>query len=112
SATYSKTAAGILTLGGTDLVSLTSPVTPVQWSVLIKSNDTVLMALGMKGLTSGVIKGLTVCCFIMGAVCLCFNVSTLLCMALICRAMQSSVQELTGERSVLFTYRSLPCRRY
>ncbi|CAI9589751.1 unnamed protein product, partial [Staurois parvus] len=25
---------------------------------------------------------------------------------------QSSVQELTGERSVLFSYRSLPRRRY
>ncbi|CAI9611679.1 unnamed protein product, partial [Staurois parvus] len=59
---YSRTVAGILTLGGTDLVSLTSPVTPIQLSVLIKSTDTVLMALGRKGLTCGLIKGLTVCC--------------------------------------------------
>ncbi|CAI9566068.1 unnamed protein product, partial [Staurois parvus] len=29
-ATYRGTAAGILTLGGTDLVSLTSPVTTIQ----------------------------------------------------------------------------------
>ncbi|CAI9590311.1 unnamed protein product [Staurois parvus] len=34
-----------------DLVSLTSPVTPIQRSVLLKSTDTVLMALGRKGLT-------------------------------------------------------------
>ncbi|CAI9583038.1 unnamed protein product, partial [Staurois parvus] len=40
--------------------------------------------------------------------CVCFTVSTLLCMALLCRYIQSSVQELTGERSVSFTYRSLP----
>ncbi|CAI9589350.1 unnamed protein product [Staurois parvus] len=45
-----------------------------------------------------------------GCVCLCFTVSTLLCMAVLCRAIQSSVQELTVERSVLFTYRSLPRR--
>ncbi|CAI9578814.1 unnamed protein product, partial [Staurois parvus] len=55
-------AVGILTLGGTDLVSLTSPVTPIQCSVLIKSTDTVLMALGRKGLNMRAIKGLTVCC--------------------------------------------------
>ncbi|CAI9582255.1 unnamed protein product, partial [Staurois parvus] len=30
--------------------------------MLIKSTDTVLMTLGRKGLTSGAIKGLTVCC--------------------------------------------------
>ncbi|CAI9620349.1 unnamed protein product, partial [Staurois parvus] len=30
SATYGRTAADILTLGGTDLGSLTSPVTPIQ----------------------------------------------------------------------------------
>ncbi|CAI9617787.1 unnamed protein product, partial [Staurois parvus] len=41
--------------------------------------------------------------------CVCFSVSTLLCMALPCRAIQSHMQELTGERSVYsFTYRSLP----
>ncbi|CAI9581766.1 unnamed protein product, partial [Staurois parvus] len=59
---YSGTAVGILILGGTDLVSLTSPVTPIQWSVLIKSTNTVQMALGRKGLTCGAIKGLNVCC--------------------------------------------------
>ncbi|CAI9590582.1 unnamed protein product, partial [Staurois parvus] len=56
------------------------------------------MALGRKGLTSGAIKGLTVCCVCAS------TVITLLCMAVLCRAMQSSVQELKGERSVLFTY--------
>ncbi|CAI9578811.1 unnamed protein product, partial [Staurois parvus] len=40
--------------------------------------------------------------------CVCFTVSTLLCMAVLCKAIQSSVQELTGERSVLCTYSSLP----
>ncbi|CAI9575628.1 unnamed protein product, partial [Staurois parvus] len=84
------TAAGILTLGGTDLVSLTSPVTPIQRSVLIKSTDIVLMALGMKVLTSGTIKGLTVCRFTVCCVCVCFTVSPLLCMALLCKAMHSS----------------------
>ncbi|CAI9612044.1 unnamed protein product, partial [Staurois parvus] len=49
---------------------------------------------------------LCVCCV------LCFTVSTLLCMALLCRTIQSSVQELTGERSVLFIHRSLPRQRY
>ncbi|CAI9574763.1 unnamed protein product, partial [Staurois parvus] len=48
------------------------------------------MALGRKGLTCGAIKGLIVCCL-----CVCFTVSTLLCMALLCRTIQSSVQELT-----------------
>ncbi|CAI9623811.1 unnamed protein product, partial [Staurois parvus] len=48
------------------------------------------MALGRKGLTCGAIKGLTLCCCV-----LCFTVSTLLCTALLCRAVQSSVQELT-----------------
>ncbi|CAI9588639.1 unnamed protein product, partial [Staurois parvus] len=48
------------------------------------------MALGRKGLTCGAIKGLT-------AVCVCFTVSTLLCMFLLCRAIQSSVQELTDQ---------------
>ncbi|CAI9573516.1 unnamed protein product [Staurois parvus] len=36
------------------------------------------------------------------------TVSTLLCMALLGRAIQSSMLELKGERSVLFTYRPLP----
>ncbi|CAI9581337.1 unnamed protein product, partial [Staurois parvus] len=76
--------------------------------MLIKSTDTVLMTLGRKGLTCGVIKGLTVCFFTMWAVRVLSTVSTLLCMALLGRAIQSRVQELTGERSVLFTYRSLP----
>ncbi|CAI9572364.1 unnamed protein product, partial [Staurois parvus] len=93
------TAAGILTLEGTDLVSLTSPVTPIQLSVLIKSTDTL-----HKGLTCGAIKGLTVCCFTLFAVCA-FNCKHT---AFLCRAIQSSVQELTGERSVLFTYRYRP----
>ncbi|CAI9587419.1 unnamed protein product, partial [Staurois parvus] len=48
------------------------------------------MALGRKGLSCGVIKGLTVC-----SVCVCYTVSTLLCMALLCKAIKSSVQELT-----------------
>ncbi|CAI9561159.1 unnamed protein product, partial [Staurois parvus] len=48
------------------------------------------MALGRKRLTCGVIKGLTVCCCA-----LCFTVSTLVCMARLCRDIQSSVQELT-----------------
>ncbi|CAI9560268.1 unnamed protein product [Staurois parvus] len=46
------------------------------------------MALGRKGLTCGVIKGLTVCCFNISCVS-----CTLLCMALHSRAIQSS--ELT-----------------
>ncbi|CAI9590141.1 unnamed protein product [Staurois parvus] len=69
------------------------------------------MALVMKGLTSGAIKGLIVCFFfffLLCAMCLFHCISTLLCMALLCRVIQSNVQELTGERSVLFTYRSLP----
>ncbi|CAI9565805.1 unnamed protein product [Staurois parvus] len=68
------------------------------------------MALGRKGLIFGVIKGLTVFCFTMLAVCI--TASTLVCMALLCRAIQSSVQVLTGERSVLFVHKSLPHRRY
>ncbi|CAI9604854.1 unnamed protein product [Staurois parvus] len=63
------------------------------------------MTLGRKGLTCGAIKGLTVC-----SVSVLSTVSTLLCMALLCRVIQSSVQELTGERTVLFTYSSLPRR--
>ncbi|CAI9545909.1 unnamed protein product, partial [Staurois parvus] len=47
------------------------------------------MALGRKGLTCGAIKGLAVC-----SVCLCCTVSTVLCMAVLCTAMQWSVQEL------------------
>ncbi|CAI9581014.1 unnamed protein product [Staurois parvus] len=46
------------------------------------------------------------------AVYVCFTVSTLICMVLLLRAIQSSVQELTGEISVLFIHRSLPCWRY
>ncbi|CAI9600289.1 unnamed protein product, partial [Staurois parvus] len=34
--------------------------------------------------------------------CLCFTASTLLCMAVLCTAMQSSVRELTGRRTALF----------
>ncbi|CAI9575525.1 unnamed protein product, partial [Staurois parvus] len=66
------------------------------------------MALGRKGLTCVGDQRVncvhfTMCCFV-----LYFIVSTLLCMAVLCRATQSSVQELTGERSVLFIHRSLP----
>ncbi|CAI9575728.1 unnamed protein product, partial [Staurois parvus] len=48
------------------------------------------MALGRKGFTCGVIKGLTVYCVLVLS-----TASTLLCMALHSRAIQSSVQELT-----------------
>ncbi|CAI9616954.1 unnamed protein product, partial [Staurois parvus] len=51
------------------------------------------MALGRKALTCGVIKGLTVLFYL--GLCLCFTVSTLLCMAMFCTAMQSNVSELT-----------------
>ncbi|CAI9548080.1 unnamed protein product [Staurois parvus] len=34
--------------------------------------------------------------------------AALYCSAMLCRAIQSSILELTGERSVLFTYRPLP----
>ncbi|CAI9552417.1 unnamed protein product, partial [Staurois parvus] len=54
------------------------------------------MTLGRKGLTCGAIKGLTVCCFTRWAVSVCFTVSTLLWMAVLCTAIQSSVPELTG----------------
>ncbi|CAI9553037.1 unnamed protein product, partial [Staurois parvus] len=64
------------------------------------------MALSRKGLTCGAIKGLFVCCFTV--CCVLSTVSTLLCMALLCTAIQSSVQELTGERTVFFTYSSFP----
>ncbi|CAI9566434.1 unnamed protein product [Staurois parvus] len=37
--------------------------------MLIKSTDTVLMALARKGLASGAIKGLTVCCFTVETYC-------------------------------------------
>ncbi|CAI9537323.1 unnamed protein product, partial [Staurois parvus] len=60
----------------------------------MKSTDTVLMTLGRKGLTCGVIKRLTVCCFWL---CVLSSVSTLLC-----RAIQSSVQELT-EKICIYT---------
>ncbi|CAI9557623.1 unnamed protein product, partial [Staurois parvus] len=41
------------------------------------------MALGRKGLTSGEIKGLTVC-VLLRRLCAFYTVSTLLCMALLC----------------------------
>ncbi|CAI9572243.1 unnamed protein product, partial [Staurois parvus] len=81
--------AGILTLGGTDLVSLTSPLTPIQCSVLIKRTDTVLMALDRKGLTCGAIKGLTVCCFTVSVFC-CKHT------ALYGSAMQSHTKQCAG----------------
>ncbi|CAI9613728.1 unnamed protein product, partial [Staurois parvus] len=91
-ATYSGTAVGILRLGGTDLVSLTSPVTPLQWSVLIKSTDTVLTTLGRKELPSGAIKGLTLCWLTLCCVC------TLQCKhtALYGSAMQSHTKQCAG----------------
>ncbi|CAI9552962.1 unnamed protein product, partial [Staurois parvus] len=66
------------------------------------------MALGRKGLTRGAIKGLTECWFYYGAMCLCFTVFTMLCMAGLCTAIQSSVHKLTGRRTVLFTESSPP----
>ncbi|CAI9580072.1 unnamed protein product [Staurois parvus] len=45
------------------------------------------MALGRKGLTSGAIKGLTVCCFTMCCVCAYFTVSAH-CFVLLCYAEQ------------------------
>ncbi|CAI9578860.1 unnamed protein product, partial [Staurois parvus] len=42
--------------------------------------------------------------FYYGAVSVCFTVSTLLSMAMLCTAIQSSVRKLTGRRTVLFTY--------
>ncbi|CAI9551912.1 unnamed protein product, partial [Staurois parvus] len=97
---YSGTAVGILTLGGTDLVSLTSPVTPIQRSVLKKKAPT----LGTKVLTCGAIKGLTACCVcLLSAVSVCLTASTLLWMVVLCSAIQSSVHELTGRRTVLCT---------
>ncbi|CAI9601090.1 unnamed protein product, partial [Staurois parvus] len=59
------------------------------------------MALGRKGLTCGAIKGLTVCC--LTVCCAVYTVSTLHCMVLLCRAVQSSVQELKGENCVVYT---------
>ncbi|CAI9540429.1 unnamed protein product [Staurois parvus] len=50
------------------------------------------MTLGRKGLTSGAIKGLTVF----------YCVSTLLCIALLCRAIQSSMLEPTGEICIVY----------
>ncbi|CAI9601091.1 unnamed protein product, partial [Staurois parvus] len=35
--------------------------------------------------------------------CVCITVSTLHCMVLLCRAVQSSVQELKGENCVVYT---------
>ncbi|CAI9568998.1 unnamed protein product, partial [Staurois parvus] len=60
------------------------------------------MALGRKGLTSGVIKEVN-CVLFYCVLCVLYTVNTVLC-----RAIQRSVQELTGERSVLFLHRSLP----
>ncbi|CAI9609717.1 unnamed protein product, partial [Staurois parvus] len=54
-----------------------------------------------------VIKGLPVCCF----TCLCFTVITLLWMAVLCTAIQTSVHKRTGRRTVLFTNRSPPHRK-
>ncbi|CAI9612115.1 unnamed protein product [Staurois parvus] len=66
------------------------------------------MTLGRKGLTSGAIKGLTVCCVCFYYVCCVFYLGDmLLCISLLCREIQSSMSILTGERSV-FTHRSLP----
>ncbi|CAI9575130.1 unnamed protein product, partial [Staurois parvus] len=48
-----------------------------------------------------------VCCFTKCAL-LVLPVSTLLCRAVLCTALQSSVQELTGERTALFTKSSPP----
>ncbi|CAI9540781.1 unnamed protein product [Staurois parvus] len=64
------------------------------------------MALGRKGLTSGAIKGLTVCMerFTMCAVCVFYW------RGMLCREIQSSMSLLAGERSVLFTNRSLFCQ--
>ncbi|CAI9624896.1 unnamed protein product, partial [Staurois parvus] len=53
------------------------------------------MALGRKGLTSGAIKGLTVCCFTRGWGLCASLVSTLLCMA-VAEPSKAVVQELTG----------------
>ncbi|CAI9545934.1 unnamed protein product, partial [Staurois parvus] len=62
----------------------------------MKSADTVLMTLGRKGLTSGAIKGLTVCCFTMWPVCV------LLCKHAISIVIQSSVLVLTGEIRIVY----------
>ncbi|CAI9611585.1 unnamed protein product, partial [Staurois parvus] len=62
------------------------------------------MALGRKGLTCGEIKGLTLFCF---TVC-CVSAFNCKHTALHGSAMQSSVQELTEERTALFTYSYLP----
>ncbi|CAI9545365.1 unnamed protein product, partial [Staurois parvus] len=67
------------------------------------------MTLGRKGLTSGAIKGLTVCCFTVYCVC------GLLCqhIALYCCAMQSNTKHCAKadrKRSVLFTYRARKCK--
>ncbi|CAI9562614.1 unnamed protein product, partial [Staurois parvus] len=74
--------------------------------MLMKSTDTVVMALGRKGLTSGVIKGLTVCwlavCVLLFCLCVLYCVSTLLCIALLCRAIQTSVLVLTGEICIVY----------
>ncbi|CAI9548491.1 unnamed protein product, partial [Staurois parvus] len=69
------------------------------------------MTLGRKGLTSGAIKGLIVCCALPCTVCWCFIASTLLWMAVLCTAIQSSVPELTGRRTVSKQSSPLPCQR-
>ncbi|CAI9596272.1 unnamed protein product [Staurois parvus] len=68
------------------------------------------MTLRRKGLTSGAIKGLAVCCFAMLSVCVLYYVSMLLCIILLCRTIQRSMLVLTRKRSVLFIYRPLPCQ--
>ncbi|CAI9585207.1 unnamed protein product, partial [Staurois parvus] len=66
------------------------------------------MALGMKGLTSGAIKGLTVCCFTMEAVCVLHCNHT----ALYGSAMQSHTKQCAGadrgEIYVVYTQVSPP----
>ncbi|CAI9579940.1 unnamed protein product, partial [Staurois parvus] len=67
------------------------------------------MTLGRKGLTSGVIKGSTVCWLTVCCVCIILETC---CFVFLCcvREIQSSVSLLAGERPVLFTYSSLPCQ--
>ncbi|CAI9565780.1 unnamed protein product, partial [Staurois parvus] len=66
------------------------------------------MALGRKGLTSGVIKGLTVCCVCFNAcvvcVLLCKHATVYFC-SVLCREVHSNMLLLAGERPVLFTHR-------
>ncbi|CAI9569345.1 unnamed protein product, partial [Staurois parvus] len=93
----------ILTLGGTDLVSLTSPVTPIQRSVLKEhcTNGTGQEGVNMRGDQKvNCVLGV----FYYGAVSVCFTVITLLWLAVLCKAIQSSMSMLTGERPVLFPH--------